>query len=85
MTDKINAKNLGLAGGILWGLSMFAMTIAASTIGYGRTFMETYGSLHPGYSVSIAGSAIGLVYGFVCGFVGLYIIAWLYNWFDKKK
>ncbi len=83
--EKLNAKNLGLAGGIVWGLTVFITTIAASTTGFGETLMEVYGTIHPGYSVSIGGSVLGLVYGFVCGFVGLYLIAWLYNWLGKRK
>ncbi len=85
MAEKINAKNLGLAGGILWGLTLFATTLVATGSSFGSQFLVAYGSLHPGYSISIAGSVIGLIYGFICGFVGLYLIAWLYNWLGRKR
>lgn len=85
MTEKLNAKNLGLAGGTLWGLTLFITTLAATESSFGSQFLASYGSLHPGYSISIAGSVIGMIYGFICGFVGLYLLARIYNWLEKKR
>ncbi len=82
---KLNPKSLGLAGGILWGIVLFATTLVSTGSGYGSQFLAAYGSIHPGYSISLAGSIVGLVYGFICGFVGLYVLAWLYNWLEKRK
>ncbi|MBI4896426.1 MAG: hypothetical protein HY832_02660 [Candidatus Aenigmarchaeota archaeon] len=85
MAEKLNAKNLGLAGGTLWGVTIFATTLVSLGTGLGNQFLLTYGSLHPGYSISVVGSVVGLAYGFICGFVGLYVLAWLYNWFERTR
>jgi hypothetical protein len=80
----LNAKALALSAGILWGLVVFITTIMSLTTGYGRTLMETYGSVHPGYDISITGAFVGLVYAFVCAAIGTYALVWLYNRFEKK-
>lgn len=83
---KIKPLYAGLAGGILWGAVMFAATLASVYAdGYGGNFLVAMSSIYPGYAISVAGSFIGLLYGFVDGFVALFVIAWLYNMFDKKK
>lgn len=75
----LNSKNLGLAAGILWGISMFALTILAIFTGYGTAWLELMASIYPGYTISWVGSILGLIYGFLDGFIGLYIFGWLYN------
>lgn len=75
----LSAKRLGLAGGILWGVAMFLMTLANIFFGYGGLWLGLMANVYPGYDVSYFGSLVGLVYGFVDGFVGLYLLAWLYN------
>lgn len=80
----LNAKAFALSAGILWGLVIFVTTLMSTTTGFGRALLETYGSVHPGYSISIAGAFVGLVYSFVCAAIGAYIFAWLYNRFEEK-
>ncbi|MEC7839824.1 MAG: bacteriophage holin [Chlamydiota bacterium] len=75
----LSAKRLGIAGGILWGMSLFLVTIANILFGYGSMFMGLMADVYPGFHVGYVGSLIGFVYGFLDGFVGLYILAWLYN------
>lgn len=75
----INSTKLGLAGGILWGLSMALCTILAIYTGYSSEFLNLLASIYLGYSISWAGVLIGLIYGFIDGFVGLFLLAWLYN------
>lgn len=75
----LNPKRLGLAGGILWGVSIFLMTLIGIHFDYGQSFFTLLKDIYPGYSVSYIGGLIGLVYGFVDWFIGLYILAWLYN------
>jgi hypothetical protein len=41
--------------------------------------MTFIGRLYRGYSVSAAGSVIGMIWGFVDGLVGGVVFAWLYN------
>lgn len=80
----LNTKAFSLSAGIIWGLTIFITTLLSTVTGYGKTFLESYGSLHPGYSISIAGAAIGLVYAFICAFVGAYVLISLYNRFEKR-
>ena len=79
----LNAKSLGLAGGVLWGISMFIMTFAGVYSGYGTRFLQIMVDVYPGYEISVTGSFFGLAYGFVDGFIGLYLFGWLYNMFNK--
>jgi len=78
----LNPKSLGLAGGVLWGVSMFIMTLVSCYTGYGSMFLSLMADVYPGYEVSLFGSLIGLVYGFIDGFIGLFIFGWLYNKFN---
>jgi len=80
----LNPKNLGLAGGIIWGLSMLVLTWISLATGYGSELLNLIATVYPGYSISFVGSIMGLVYGFLDAFIGLYIFAWLYNWLEKR-
>lgn len=79
----LNAKNLGIAGGIVWGLCMFLCTILAIYTGYTTLFLEAMKSIYIGYSLTWPGAFIGLVYGFIDAFIGLFLLAWIYNKLNK--
>lgn len=79
----LDKKALGLAAGILWGVSVFLMTLWVMMVGSGG-HLELLARFYLGYSVSVMGAVIGLVYGFVDGFIGGWILAWLYNAFARK-
>ena len=79
----LNALGLGVAGGILWGLSMFVMKLICMATGYAQQFLQIMASVYPGYGISFGGSIGGLIYGFIDGFVGMFLLAWLYNRFVK--
>jgi len=77
---KLKPFALGIAGGIFWGLCVFITTILSYYTGYARPFLEALpGAFYPGYSISVAGSFIGLAYGMVDGFLTGLIFGWLYN------
>ena len=80
----MNPKNLGLAGGIIWGLGLLVLTLISVGTGYGVVFLNLIVSIYPGYTISLVGSIVGLVYGFLDAFIGLFIFAWLYNWLEKR-
>ncbi|MEX1012697.1 MAG: bacteriophage holin [Waddliaceae bacterium] len=80
----LNAKNLGLSFGIVWGVSVWFVTILSMFTGYGDSFIHMMQSVYPGYSVDLLGSFIGLIYGFVDGFVGLFIFGLIYNWLTAR-
>lgn len=81
---NLDAKRFGLAAGILWGISLFGMTLASLVNGYGRDFLVALTSVYPGYTISCVGSAVGLVYGFLDGFVSTFVLVWIYNQLGKK-
>jgi uncharacterized membrane protein (DUF485 family) len=82
---KLKPMALGVAGGILWGVSLMVLTWVAMQTGYAENLLNTISVVYPGYSVTLSGSFIGLVLGFVDAFVGLYILALLYNWIAGKR
>ena len=49
--------------------------------GYGGAFGELLASIYPGYSVSLAGSIVGLFFGLADGFIMGLLVVWLYNRF----
>lgn len=76
---EINAKSLALSGGVIWGMALFLITLLSLATGYASMFLGLIADIYPGYSISILGSFIGLIYGFVDAYLGFYILAWLYN------
>lgn len=81
---KLDVKAGGLAGGILWGITVFLATIWILIKGGGLTLMKL-GQFYIGYSISIPGAIIGGIYGFVHGFVATALFIFLYNLFTKEK
>ena len=82
---KLNLKALGFAAGIIWGLAVFLMTLISLGSGYADKALKGVASIYPGYSVSVTGAFIGLVYGFVDGFVTALIFGLIYNAFVREK
>ena len=80
---KLKAVAFGLAGGILWGLSVFILTWL-KIAGYG-TELNLIKSYYIGYSVTPLGSIIGGVYGFFDMGIACLIFALIYNLFVGKE
>jgi undecaprenyl pyrophosphate phosphatase UppP len=78
---RLNLKALGLSFGIVWAGAVFLSTLLSVPTGYGRGFLELLSSIYPGYSISWAGSVIGLVYAFVDGFICALIFGAIYTAF----
>lgn len=74
----MNLKATALAGGILWGLLVFAVTLLEAARGAGHALIHM-DAVYIGYSVTYAGAVIGLVYGFVSGAIVAGAYALLYN------
>jgi hypothetical protein len=71
---------LGIALGTVWGGSLFLTTWVSYYTGYGSLFLEVLAwSIYPGYTITPAGSFLGLLYGFLDGFVSAALIGWIYN------
>ncbi len=80
--NKLQPVPLGLALGILWGVSAFVLGLMAIG-GWGGGIVTGLGTLYIGYGPSIIGAIIGAIWAFVDGLVGGVILAWLYNIFVK--
>ena len=61
---RIDGMALGLAAGITSGVLLLLATIALVVKGGGGAGLDLLGQYFPGYSVSLRGSILGLVYGF---------------------
>ena len=81
---KLNPRAFALSAGILWGLSVFFITIWLVIIGSAGTTMALLHEFYFGYSVSIIGAFIGLIWGLIDGLIVGFIFAWIYNLFTPK-
>jgi len=77
--QKLHNTSLGLALGILWGVSLTIVTYASMSTGYLGGLFELLVGMYPGYAINMSGMLSGLVFGFVDGFVGGWLLAWAYN------
>ncbi|HTN43804.1 MAG TPA: bacteriophage holin [Nitrospiria bacterium] len=76
---KLNVKAFALTFGLIWGFGLFFLTwwIMAFDGATGEAMF--IGRVYRGYSVSPAGSLIGLAWALIDGSIGGAIFAWLYN------
>lgn len=76
---KLDIRAFAVTCGIVWGAGLFLFTwwvIAFDGISPDPTLI---GKLYRGYTISPAGSFIGLAWAFFDGLAGGAIFAWLYN------
>ncbi len=88
MADKWNWKALAFAGAVSLGAYLFlAAVFAMSGIEFwwfNGTVWEMLTAAYPGLTATGAGAVVGLVWGAVCGGICGTVIAWLYNFGNKK-
>ncbi|GAB4372116.1 MAG: bacteriophage holin [Calditrichia bacterium] len=82
---KLNPKALALTSGILWGLAVFVATIWLLIIGSTGNTISLLDNFYFGYSFSVGGAFIGLLWGFVDGLICGYLFALIYNLFLPKQ
>jgi hypothetical protein len=76
---KLNVKAFALTCGLVFGFGLFFLTWWIIVFD-GATGEATFiGRVYRGYTVSPAGSVIGLCWAFVDWLIGGAIFAWLYN------
>lgn len=76
---RLNVKAFALAGGIVWGAAIMLLTFWILIRGSSGLTLAKLSNVYLGYSVSVAGAFIGLVWGFIDGLIGGALFAWLYN------
>jgi len=75
----------GLSLGIFGGLLIIIYSSLCSFSGYGieiETFLE---ALLPGYSLSLPGTIVGVVWMFSLGYMSGAVLAWIYNKLAKNS
>ena len=76
---KLNVKALALTSGLLWGGGVCFATLWLMAFGYQGGVISQLDHFYFGYSFSVVGAFVGLVYGFIDGAIGGALFAWLYN------
>lgn len=76
---KLNVKAFSLTCGILWGLGVFVMTWWIIYFDGATGDVTLLGRIYRGYSITVAGSFIGLIWGLVDGLICGFLFAWIYN------
>ncbi|MBU1090064.1 hypothetical protein KKF38_04730 [Patescibacteria group bacterium] len=77
--------SLGLAFGVLWGVTLALCVALTKLTGYpGVDFYTPLAAIYFGLEVSWLGVLLAAIYGFADGFVGGAILGWLYNLFAKE-
>jgi len=81
---KLNVKAFALTCGIIWGLGLFFLTWWIIAFEGATEEITAIGRLYRGYTISPAGSVIGLIWALVDGTIGGAIFAWLYNFIASR-
>ncbi len=76
---KLDVKALAVAGAIMWGAAVLLGTWWIIILDGPQDGMPFLASIYRGYSITPAGSLIGLVWAFFDGLIGGALFAWLYN------
>ena len=82
---KFNVKSFSLTCGILWGLTILLSTFWILITGASGTTFSKLSKFYFGFSVSLGGAFIGMVWGFVDGLIVGALFAWLYNKLSAEK
>ncbi|MBN9230065.1 MAG: bacteriophage holin [Legionella sp.] len=80
---RMSPVALGLSFGVLWGISILMVGLAATYYAYGHDFVVSMGNLYPGYTPSVRGSLLGAFIAFIDAFIMGFLIGWLYNKFTR--
>ncbi len=84
---KLNVKAFGLTCGLIWGFGLFLVTwwvIAFEGFEQAAGYDTIIKRVYRGYSISAAGSVIGLAWAFADGLIGGLVFAWLYNFLAPR-
>jgi len=76
---KLDVKAFGITCGLVWGCGIFFLTWWVIFLDGASTDPVFLGKLYRGYTITPAGSLIGLLWALCDGFVGGIVFAWLYN------
>lgn len=77
--NRLCVVSLGLAAGVVWGLSALLLGLLAWHFHHGVALVEMFGTFYIGYGPTLMGSLIGAVWAFIGAFIGGAIFALIYN------
>lgn len=81
---KPNIKAYALTFALWWGLGLFALTWWILLFDGPSQELPFLGRIYRGYTITPAGSFIGLMWGLVDGLIGGVVFAGLYNWLTGR-
>lgn len=81
---KLHALRLGIAVGIVWAIGVLCLGGAAIVFDWGTPVVQLLESVYLGFSPTLPGLLIGVLWAFVDGFIGGFLIGWVYNWLERK-
>ena len=76
---KLDVRAFAITCSLVWGFGLFFLTWWVILFDGATGEPTLIGRLYRGYTISPAGSVIGLVWALADGFVGGLVFAWLYN------
>ena len=76
---KLDVKGFALTCAIVWGVGVPILTWWMMMFDQPNAEPIWLSRLYRGYSLTLAGSLIGALWGFVDGLLGGAVFAWLYN------
>jgi len=82
---KLDLRAFAITCSLVWGFGLFFLTWWIIMFDGPSGEVTLIGRLYRGYSISPAGSVIGLLWALADGFVGGAIFAWLYNWIVARS
>ena len=78
---RLSVKALALTGGIFCGGGVLVATLWLLAFGYDGTLIKQLDHFYFGYSFTVPGAFIGMVWGFLDGALCGALFAWVYNKF----
>lgn len=76
---RLSACALGVAMGVSWALGILVVGLVAMQNGWGKPFVDLFGSIYIGYTATVQGSFVGAGWALLDGFVCGVIFGWVYN------
>lgn len=77
--SKLSVCNLGMAVGIVWGLTLFFCAMLTLFSGMGAPVVEIFSTIYWGLDATIIGAVLGLFWGLIWGYVMGALVAYFYN------
>ncbi len=81
---KLNVLAFGLACALIWGLGVFCLTWWIIAFDGPSSDPNFVNRIYRGYTITTAGSFIGLAWAFTDALAGGVLFAWLYNMLAGK-